>query len=623
MIRIRSDQELIEESIKNMRANLTSDISQEGYENLNFSSDRKIASKSLYQGACFVNIAHKSKDLRSNIVAKNFSVITRRLDHLGLVAGMIRELGIIEQTDNMLGSNSRVTANVSVGECVAAMIINGLGFINQSLYLVSQFFQNKPIERLIAPHVTADALNDDALGRALDRIADVDPTRFFANIAFPIAGRRKYRRGFARLDSTTFSLEGAYEGFGDSPDDAPQLITITHGHSKQKRPDLKQIVLSIVNTGPCGMPIWSEPLSGNSSDKRSFHDTIARVRSFQRELNDPEEFCWVADSALYSKDYLLQSKEDILWVTRVPETIKEAKQLVERPNAGIVWRELDSGYKIFRTTSQYGDVQQRWLLIFSPDAYKRELITLNRHIDKEYEEMKKALWHLSNEEFACEADSQKRFDEVAENYKFHKATCQVNQLAKHRRRGRPSKDKAPESYVFKINKVEISRNTTAIENEQNSKGRFILATNDLDETKLSDEDILSEYKGLSKVERGFRFMKDPRFMLDKLFLKTPNRIAALTSIMTLCLMVYSIAEYELRQTLVKKGLTLPNQLKKEISNPTLRWVFQLLDGIAEVITQVGKTKQFFIANIDTLTEKIICLFSDEVRKIYDIKPEAA
>ena len=546
---------------------------------------------------------------------------TRKLDHLGLVAGMVRQLGIVKSIDDLLGSKSAVTKNVSVGECVAAMIINGLGFANQALYLVPRFFANKPVNRLIGSHLTPEDLNDDNLGRSLDRIADVDPTLFFAHVAFPIAMNRKLRRAFGRLDSTTLSLEGSYDGFGDSPNEAPQLISIARGHSKQHRPDLKQIVLSIANTGPCGMPFWSEPLSGNSSDKSSFHNTIARIRSFQKSLKDPEEFCWVADSALYSKEHLLRSGENMLWLTRVPETIKEAKELVE--SADVKWLELESGYKIAAYNSGYGGMAQRWLLVFSPEAHHREIETLNKNLEKEFKAMEKALWHLSSEEFACEADCQKRFNEVSLQYKYHTAVCQIKQVAKHVKRGRPAINAVPEAYVFKIDGVQVLKNSSVIEKEQNRKGKFILATNDLAQDKLSDEDMLKEYKDLSKVERGFRFLKDPRFMLDKLFLKTPNRIAALTAVMTLCLMVYNIAEYDLRQKLVTMGATLPNQLKKQIQNPTLRWIFQLMDGIAEVSTSTGKQQQAVISNIDDVAEKIINFFGKEVQEIYGLTSQFA
>lgn len=439
----------------------------------------------------------------------NSSISTRNLGHLGLVAGIIRQLGIVDRVDEYLGEKSQATKNISVGECVAGMILNGLGFANQALYLVSQFFQDKPIERLLGSNIKAEYLTDDALGESLDRISDADPTTFFSNITFPIATNRKYRRSFARLDSTTFSLEGSYEGFSDSPETDSQAISITYGRSKKHRPDLKQIVLSMINSGPGGIPFWAEPLSGNASDKKTFHESIARVRAFQKELGDTDEFCWVADSALYSKNALLKTSESFQWITRVPATIKEAKELVQKPDSEIPWKELENGYRYHVISSEYGDIKQRWMLIHSTDAFKKEIKTMERKIGKERADMKKALWHLSNEEFACETDAMKRFNEVSSNYSLHTAVFATRNVEKFGNRGRPTEGAKPKSSVVKIIEPEIFPNQKIIAQLRSTKGRFILATNDLDESKLSDKQILSEYKDLSKVERGFRFLKDP------------------------------------------------------------------------------------------------------------------
>ena len=51
-----------------------------------------------------------------------------------------------------------------------------------------------------------------------------------------------------------------------------------------------------------------------------------------------------------------------------------------------------------------------------------------------------------------------------------------------------------------------------------------------------------------------------------MFLKRPERIEALIMVMTLCLMVYSFAQYFLRDALAKSNETLPNQLKNQLKN---------------------------------------------------------
>jgi transposase len=125
-------------------------------------------------------------------------------------------------------------------------------------------------------------------------------------------------------------------------------------------------------------------------------------------------------------------------------------------------------------------------------------------------------------------------------------------------------------------------NEEEITKKLNTKGRFVLASNDLDVQSLSDLQILQEYKGQQGVERGFRFLKDPWFMVDSIFLKSPKRIEALMMIMALCLMLYNIAQFKVRQKLKDTNSTIPNQLNKPVQNPTLRWIFQVMEGISKV-----------------------------------------
>ncbi len=91
---------------------------------------------------------------------------TQRLDHLGIVAGVCQEIKLAEQVDRLVGPTER---QVSVGEAVQAMVLNALGFLSRPLYLTPEFFANKPVHRLLRPDLTPQMLNDDSLGRALDR----------------------------------------------------------------------------------------------------------------------------------------------------------------------------------------------------------------------------------------------------------------------------------------------------------------------------------------------------------------------------------------------------------------------------------------------------------------------
>jgi transposase len=83
--------------------------------------------------------------------------------------------------------------------------------------------------------------------------------------------------------------------------------------------------------------------------------------------------------------------------------------------------------------------------------------------------------------------------------------------------------------------------------------------------------------------------------------------------MTLCLTVYAAIEYKIRQELIKTDQTLPNQLKKEVKNPTARWIFSLLQGIEVLYIN---DNQPIIINLTGTKSKIIEILGAEAKKYY-------
>jgi transposase len=117
---------------------------------------------------------------------------------------------------------------VSIGTATMAMVLNGLGKSLRQLYLVPQFFANKPVEHLLGEGISADMLNDDCLGRTLDWIADNDPTKLFAGIAQLARVRFDLSTKRIHVDTTSFSVSGAYKPDEDATE--PVCIAITYGY---------------------------------------------------------------------------------------------------------------------------------------------------------------------------------------------------------------------------------------------------------------------------------------------------------------------------------------------------------------------------------------------------------
>ena len=167
------------------------------------------------------------------------NLVIENLDHLGIIAGIVDDLGVVEVVNEHLGTDERET--ISAGVAVKAMILNGLGFASAPLYLFEQFFSGKATEHLLGPGVLPQHLNDDRLGRVLDSLYLSGITTVFLAICLQASERFGIERHRAHLDATSMSVSGAYlESATPAPLAATIPIRICHGYSRDHRPDLKQ-----------------------------------------------------------------------------------------------------------------------------------------------------------------------------------------------------------------------------------------------------------------------------------------------------------------------------------------------------------------------------------------------
>jgi transposase len=147
---------------------------------------------------------------------------------------------------------------------------------------------------------------------------------------------------------------------------------------------------------------------------------------------------------------------------------------------------------------------------------------------------------------------------------------------------------------------------------------FILATNELDEGVLADPEVLRAYKGQSsKVERGFRFLKDPMFLASTLYLKRVERVMALLMVMTVCLLVYAALEYRIRQTLAEHDEeSVPDQKGKPTRRPTAKWVFELFMDVHLLTITVEKTIRRLVLNLREELKRLLELMGPAYVELY-------
>ena len=512
------------------------------------------------------------------------------------MAGLIDEIGIVEILNKRLGIDPR--EKVSTGVIVKAMLLNGLGFVTAPLYLFGQFFQGKATEQLLGAGIKPEHLNDDRLGNVLDEIHEEGLSELFLEISLAAAEKFEVKQEIAHLDSTSFHVDGKYA----SPE--PGVIEITYGYSRDHRPDLKQFMMNLICVGDGDIPVMMEIASGNQSDKARFAQLF---QDFSNQWTF-DGLC-VADGALYSADNIT-AMTGLKWLTRVPLTISAATALVDE-----VVELADSdikGYRIKESSSEYAGVEQRWFLVESEQRRKSDLKQLTKKIERHRQKSQQDLHQLSTIEFACIADATAAAHKLSEQMIWHHLTgMEIVAKNHYDKPGKPKPDAIPSRISFRVTATVVAINSV-IAAQRVRCGRFILATNVLDPSVLSASDALREYKAQQGVERGFRFLKDPLFFASSVFLKSPKRVAALGMIMALCLLVYNLGQRQLRQALARQDETIPNQLGKPTSSPTLRWVFQCFMAVHLVVVQGVQQ----VVNLTDERLHILRFFSPACRRYY-------
>ena len=531
---------------------------------------------------------------------------TQRMDHLGLVSAIVQDLGLVDLVDTHLITDSK--SHLSHGQMVLAMLINGLGFTTRPMYLSPQFFENKPVDLLIGPGISASDLNDYQFGKTLDAIYHYGCTKLFSALSSQIFLQEGLGMRIGHYDTTSFSVHG--QGYESEDADA---IRITFGYSKDHRQDLRQWMIGLMVEPSHGIPWLFQALDGNTSDKTHFQAVISRLEEEAKASDEP--MFLIADSALFTENGLKEI-ERIDYLTRVPHTFAQAKERLRQCHPADLPPSQMKGYRWQEEAVEIFGRTMRWLVVFSEQAFEREKKTLERKIGKAERELADGLRKLARRSFGCQFDAEKALNTLIKSYPYLQLD-QVQYSSKNKADtvGRPKKDQSL-AQRWKV-KARAKRDEKAIEKKQAQLGKFILATNILDQKRLSPAQILTHYKNQQEPEKGFRFLKSPLCMADALYLNKPERIEALAMVMCLALMVYALGERKLRLGLKEVEETVPDQKGKPTKKPTLRWIFQCFEGISLLQIQIpGQQTQRQMLNLNVVHRQVIAIFGSTAEKIY-------
>jgi transposase len=375
-------------------------------------------------------------------------------------------------------------------------------------------------------------------------------------------------------------------------------------------------MLALATTHEGDIPLFMQPLDGNSSDKVSLLAAITAIQTQLRET-DGEASVYVADNGVYSAANMQQfNQAGIKWISRVSETLAEARVLLEAGSEN--WQQSEDGLvHWFSRQMSLPQGNERWTVVYTQASVERVRQTMLRQVTKAQSKWEHTCWHLANRRFACEADARAAVErELKGKPRWLDMHTEIIAHAQHGGKGRPRKEAPPSGYQWQV-VATVSVNFLHVMQEVVRKACWIVGTNVLEPTALSDQALIGTYKEQGGVERGFRFLKDPLFLASSVFVKKPQRIMALSFIMVLCLLVYRLAEFRLRSRLAETQQSIPDQVQKPTTRPTMRWVFQCFEGIELLHVSTAASSFILVLRLQPVHRLILQLLGPLYEKIYN------
>jgi transposase len=444
-------------------------------------------------------------------------------------------------------------------------------------------------------------LNDDRVGRALDKLFAADVPSLVLAVATHVVKEFGVELDELHNDSTTVSFHGAYldaaierRAFG-----APTLA-ITFGHNKDHRPDLKQLLFILTVTADGGLPLHFRAASGNVTDDRTHCDTWDLLC----QLTGRRDFLYVADSKLATREnmaYIHQHQGR--FVTLLPRTRAEDAAFRELVGRGqVVWRPL------WERTEGDGEVVDRYSTVdcasVSREGYRlvwyhsllkaqRDAVARSARIEKTLKQLTTLREKLRSPRtrYRQQAKVAQAVAEILESlgsaaWVVVEVQTRIEETFRQATRGRPGKDTQYRKKLTTRFDLSFRIDDAAVAEDAASDGVFPLITN---VTDLDELELLKTYKRQSRIEKRFSQLKTD-FEVAPVYLKSVHRIQALLAVYFLALLVESLLERELRQAMQRKEIDwLPLYPEgRACRRPTSRRVIDLFEPVQRHTLRQGK-----------------------------------
>ena len=496
-----------------------------------------------------------------------------RPDHLPVVAAFCRRINLINIIDRIVPNEMKV----SVGTIVQGMVLDTLSG-RSPLYRLEEFFEHQDTQLLLGQDVNSTSFNDTTVARAMDAIFDIGAEKVFNEVAFSASCMFPLDKRYVHFDTTSVNVWGDYSRCVSDSDS----INITYGYSKDHRPDLKQFLMKMLCVGR-NVPILGSCEDGNGSDKSINNTVLSRISKHMAKHGlEPGAFVYVADSAMVTKDNLAMVGDN-LFLTRLPFSYNEAARVVSEAVVQDTWDEIGTLnetpttakrppaiYSVTEKTVTIYEKEYRALVIHSTAHDKRRLKRLERQIKESTSTLSKLITQKTKSDFFCHPDAEAAASQLQQHEtKLHHICADVEEKISYAP-GRPPKDgKRKVSCIRYILNARIEEKSEQIKQKREESGCFVLLTNVPQEGNMAETgaELLQAYKEQYGIEKNFSFLKDPLIVND-IFLKKPERIEVLGTILLISLMIWNLIEHTLRQHIKECEVSLPGWDKKPTKRPT-------------------------------------------------------
>lgn len=469
--------------------------------------------------------------------------------------------------------------------------------------------------------VDIDRLNDDCVGRALDRLFLADVPSLVLSVAAHAVKEFGVSLDELHNDSTTVSFCGAYTGaameqrFLGRP-----TLAITFGHNKDHRPDLKQLLFILTVTADGGVPLHFRAENGNVVDDQTHRDTW----NLLCQLTGRRDFLYVADCKLATSEnmaYLHQRQGR--FVTVLPRTRSEDGAFRALMAKGqIAWRPLwektdDEGQVIDRYSTSHhpATTAEGYRLVWYHSLRKAESDAVARcgRIEKALkqlaalrEKLRSPRTRYRQEGKVAVAVAEILVSCGADGWITTEVKPQTQETFHQDHRGRPGKDthyvkKVVTRFglVYRIDDVRVAADATG-------DGIFPLVSN---AAELSELELLHAYKRQPAIEKRFSQLKTD-FEVAPIYLKAVHRIQSLLCVYFFALLVESLLERQLRQAMQRDEIeALPMYPEGRACRwPTTRRVIDLFESVQRhTLVHDKRPSEALVTELTRLQRKLLKL----------------